>query len=90
MDVKARSQPGKIAPWKMAVCVAIGLFGGFQLYEWYDTGQIYARKFGTQHYVSYTEHPGLFTFAAVIYVLGVLLFLVGPLIMLINNIRRRR
>jgi hypothetical protein len=90
MDIKANHGPGKVTPWKIAVCVAIGLFAAYQLYEWYDTGRIYARKYGTEHYVSYAEHPGLFSFAATIYVLAFLLFLVGPLIMLANKIRRRR
>ena len=45
---------------------------------------------GPEHYVSYAEHPVLFTYAAVIYVSAFLLFGCGSLIMLINKIRRRR
>lgn len=80
----------KVTPWKIAVCVAIAVFAAFQLYEWYATGQIDARRFGSHHYISYAEGPVQFTFIATIYVSAVLLFGVGPLIMLIDRLRRRR
>ena len=72
------------------VCVAIAIFAAFQLYEWYATGQIYARRYGPQHYISYAGDPVWFSFIATIYVSAVLLFGVGPHIMLINKTRRRR
>jgi hypothetical protein len=89
MDRKA-SADLKVTPWKIAVCVAIAIFAAFQLYEWYATGQIYVRRYGPRHYISYAEDPVWFSFIATIYVSAVLLFGVGPLIMLINKIRRRR
>ncbi len=89
MDRKA-SNDLKITPWKMAVCVAIAIFAAFQLYECYATGQIYARRFGPQHYISYAEDPVWFTFIATIYACAVLLFGVGPFIMLLDKFRRRR
>jgi len=90
MDARTRNQPGKITPWKVLVCIAIAIFAAYQLYEWYETGRIYARRLGPEHYVSYAEHPVLFTFAAVIYVSAFLLFGCGSLVVLINKIRRRR
>ena len=89
MNRKQNVDP-KVTPWKIAVCVAIAIFAAFQLYEWYATGQIYARRFGPQHYISYAEDPVRFTFVAMVYAIAVLLFGVGPLIMLINSLRRRR
>jgi hypothetical protein len=90
MDARNRNQPGKVTPWKVLVCVAIAIFATYQLYEWFETGRIYARWYGPEHYVSYAEHPVLFTFAAVIYVSAFLLFGCGSLVMLINKIRRPR
>lgn len=90
MNSRAGNRSGKLAPWKILVCIAIAIFAACQLYEWHETGRIYARKFGSEHYVSYAEHPVLFTCAAVIYVSSFLLFGGGLLVMLINSIRRRR
>ena len=89
MDRKA-STDLKVTPWKVAVCVAIAIFAAFQLYEWYATGQIYARKYGPQRYIPYAEDPVWLSFIAAIYVSAVLLFGAGPLIMLVDKIRRRR
>jgi hypothetical protein len=90
INARAGNQSGKLTPWKILVCIAIAIFAAYQLYEWYETGRIYARKFGPEHYVSYAEHPVLFTCAAAIYVSSFLLFGGGLLLMLIHNIRRRR
>jgi hypothetical protein len=90
MDARTRNRPGKVTPWKVLVCIAIAIFAAYQLYEWYETGRIYARRYGPEHYVSHAENPVLFTYAAVIYVSSFLLFGCGSLIMLINKIRRRR
>jgi hypothetical protein len=90
MNARAGNQSGKLAPWKILVCIAIAISAAYQLYEWHETGRIYARKFGSEHYVSYAEHPVLFTCAAVICVSSFLLFSGGLLVMLINSIRRRR
>ena len=90
MNSRAGNQSGKLAPWKILVCIAIAISAAYQLYEWHETGRIYARKFGAEHYVSYAEHPVLFTYASVIYVSAFLLFGCGSLIMLINRIRRGR
>jgi hypothetical protein len=90
VNTRAGNQSGQLTPWKILVCIGIAIFAAYQLYEWYETGRIYARKFGPEHYVSYAEHPVLFTCAAVIYVSSFLLFGGGMLVMLINNIRSRR
>jgi hypothetical protein len=90
MDARTGNQPAKVTPWKVLVCVAIAIFAAYQRYEWYETGRIYARRSGPEHYVSYAEHPVLFTYASVIYVSAFLLFGCGSLIMLINRIRRGR
>ncbi len=90
MNARAGNPSGKLTPWTILVCIAIAIFAAYQLYQWYETGRIYARKFGPEHYVSHAEHPVLFTCAAAIYVSSFLLFGGGLLVMLINKIRRRR
>jgi hypothetical protein len=90
MNARAGNQSGQLTPWKILVCIGIAIFAAYQLYEWYETGRIYARRSGPEHYVSYAEHPVRFTYAAVIYVSAFLLFGCGSLVMLINKIRRRR
>ena len=88
--VRKPSNDLKSRPGKIAACVAIAIFAALQLYQWYATGLIYARRVGPQHYISYAEYPVQFTFIATVYVSAVLLFGVGPLVMLINKLRRCR
>jgi len=49
INARAGNQSGKLTPWKILVCIAIAIFAAYQLYEWYETGRIYARKFGPEH-----------------------------------------
>jgi hypothetical protein len=47
----------KVTPWKIAASVAIAIFAAFQLYQWYATGLIYARRVGPQHYIPTQNIP---------------------------------
>jgi hypothetical protein len=81
------------ARWHYLLAIAIVMFAAFQLFEWYSIGQLYYRKIASGTYVSYAEHPGEFTFAAIVYVSGLAFFGGGLLYTLLGKLprwRRRR
>src|SRR5260370_36678494 len=59
--------------------LAVALFCGYELYQWYAVEQLYFGRVGPGMEVSLTDHPGLFALLGILYSLAFMMFASGTL-----------
>lgn len=67
------------------VGVVLFCYSGFNLYRWYSTGNFYASHNG-EFAINYHDHPGYFTFLAILNTVTFLLFGIGMLVALYKGL----
>ncbi len=89
----AKKLPTKQPAWK---AFAISLFGvylfcfaGYNLYEWYSTGQIYLHNYSRPHWRTFSDEPILFSLIATVYLIIFLALGVGSIARFVAWLKRR-
>jgi ABC-type multidrug transport system permease subunit len=59
--------------------LAVALFCGYELYQWYAVKQLYFGRVGPGMEVSLTDHPALFALLGILYSLAFMMFASGTL-----------
>jgi hypothetical protein len=59
--------------------LALALFCGYELYQWYNVRHLYFGRVGPGMEVSLADHPGPFALLGILYSLGFMMFASGTL-----------
>ena len=89
----AKKPPTEEPAWKVFALFLFGVymfwFSGYNLYEWYNTGQIYLHTFGKPEWGSFSDEPIYFSLIATVYATIFFLLGVGSIAKLINWLKRK-